>query len=98
MQCNIQKDLGIIISDDFSWSAHYSSIVSKALVKRVIGTSSSITVRKQVYVILVRSQLLYCSHIWRSHLIKDIKLLESVQRKATKWILNDYKMDCKLRP
>ena len=42
---------------------------------------------------LVRSQLTYCCQIWRLHLLKDIKLLESVQRCATKWILNDYCME-----
>ena len=31
------------------------------------------------------------------HLLKDIKLLESVQRGATKWILNDYCMEYKSR-
>ena len=42
---------------------------------------------------LVRSQLTCCCQIWRPHLLKDIKLLESVQRCATKWILNDYCME-----
>ena len=39
----------------------------------------------------------YCSQIWRPHLIKDISLLESVQRKATKWILNNFILDYKSR-
>ena len=39
---------------------------------------------------LVRSQLFYCSQIWRPCLIQDILLLERVQRRATKYILNDY--------
>ena len=47
--------------------------------------------------LLVKSQLLYCSQIWRQHLIKDIKELEKVQRRATKWILNDYSSDYKAR-
>ena len=45
---------------------------------------------------------MYCSPIWRPHLIKHILLLESVQRKATKWILQDFNSDyrsrlCKLK-
>ena len=31
-----------------------------------------------------------CSQLWRPFLIKHINLLESIQRQATKWILNDY--------
>ena len=32
--------------------------------------------QKEVYITLVRSQLLYCSQVWRPHLLKDILLLE----------------------
>ena len=46
--------------------------------------------KKQLYISLVRSQLLYCSQVWRPCLIQDILLLERVQRRATKYILNDY--------
>ena len=95
-----QRDLGIIISDNLSWSPHYTSLVSKALkmvglLRRTVGSSSSIKVRKFLYIILIRSQITYCSPVWRPHCIKDISLLESVQRKATKWILNDYVSDYK---
>ena len=38
---------------------------------------------------LVRSKLCYCSQLWRPQLIKDILLLEKVQRRVTKFILND---------
>ena len=46
---------------------------------------------------MVRSHLTYCSQVWRSHLIKDIEILEKVQRRATKWILNNYTSDYKSR-
>ena len=39
---------------------------------------------------LVRSQLTYSSQIWRPHLIKEIVALERVQRRASKFILNDF--------
>ena len=33
---------------------------------------------------------MYCSQIWRPQLVRDITTLERVQRRATKFILNDY--------
>ena len=88
------KDLGIIVSSDLSWSNHYKSITSKAyrtlgLIRRTF-TTNSVKARKKLYLSLVRSQLTYCSQIWRPYLIQDIKLLENIQRRATKFILNDY--------
>ena len=46
---------------------------------------------------VLRSQLTYCSQLWRPHLIKDITLLERIQRRATKYILNDYELSYKSR-
>ena len=50
-----------------------------------------------IYITLVRSQLTYCSAIWRPHLLKDIALFEIVQKRATKWILEDYTSDYKTK-
>ena len=57
----------------------------------------SIPVRKLLYISLVRSHLTYCSVIWRPYLRKDISTLERVQRRATKFILNDFVSDYKSR-
>ena len=46
---------------------------------------------------MVRSQLLYCSPLWRPYLIKDITNLERIQRRATKFIINNYTIDYKSR-
>ena len=53
--------------------------------------------RKQLYLMLVRSQLLYCSQLWRPILLKDIVTLERLQRRASKFILNDYTSSYKSR-
>ncbi len=37
-----------------------------------------------LYRVIVRPQLKYCIHAWRSYLRKDIDMLEKVQRIATK--------------
>ena len=46
---------------------------------------------------LIRSQVLYCSPVWRPYLIKDIKKLEQLQHRATKYILSDCISDYKIR-
>ena len=61
------------------------------------STLLPIHVRKALYVSLVRSQLTYCSIIWRPQNLKEIILLERVQRRATKWILSDFHSDYKSR-
>ena len=38
---------------------------------------------------------MYCSVLWKPHLIKHIQLIECIQRRATKYILNDYVSDYK---
>ena len=95
------KDLGIILSNNLDWSEHYHSITAKAykilgLLRRCFKTNS-IDAKRKLYISLVRSHLLYCSQIWRPHKIKDILLLERVQRRATKYILDDYTFSYKSR-
>ena len=38
---------------------------------------------------------MYCSVLWKPHLIKHIQLIERIQRRATKYVLNDYVGDYK---
>jgi len=76
------------------WTEHYRSISAKAyqtlgLIRRTFKTNYT-QAKTQLYITLVQSQLIYCSQIWRPHHIKDITLLERIQRRATKYILNDY--------
>ena len=96
------KDLGIIFTNTLSWRKHYEMISSKAykslgLLRRVFKESHCPHTRKFLYISLVRSKLLYCSSLWRPHLLEDIELLKKVQRRATKFILNDYTSDYKTR-
>ena len=92
------RDLGILISGNLSWTSHYELICSRAyrmlgLLRRVFSATVCVSAKKNLYTSLVRSQLSYCSMIWRPNLIKDIKCLETVQRRATKFILSDYSSD-----
>ena len=66
------------------------------LLRRTFVTHSTI-VKKKLYLSLIRSQLTYCSQIWRPFLRKDILFIEKIQRRATKYILNDYNSSYKSR-
>ena len=63
------KDLGILYSHNLTWTEHYDHIIVKAyntlgLLHRTFKTNN-VLVKKQLYISLVRSQLLYCSQLWR---------------------------------
>jgi len=82
------KDLGIIFTHTLTWREHYEMISAKAykslgLLRRVFKNSHSPQVRKSLYISLVRAKLLYCSPLWKPYLLKDIELLERIQRRAT---------------
>lgn len=96
------KDLGVLFSSNLSWCNHYSKVISGAykilgLLRRTFSKSISVKAKKTLYLTLVRSHFIYCSVLWRPYLIKDIKALEAVQRRSTKFILQDYDMDYKNR-
>ena len=89
------KDLGITISSDLSWDRHYKNIIPKAyrmlgLLCRSFSRHQTVIAKKTLYISLVRSQITYCSMNWRPNLIRDITLIKQIQRRATKFILNDY--------
>ena len=96
-------DLGIIFSADISWHCHYEFIVGKAY--KVLQWSSSAYFqmfkfnfdKNVLYLHIVRLCLLYCSPLWRPHQVQRIILLEKVQRRASKFIFNEYSTDYKSR-
>ena len=96
------KDLGLVLSEDLSWSKHYNFITARAykvlgLIRRTFSSSHCPSTGLKLYVSLVRSQLFYCSQLWRPHLLKDIENIERIQRRATKFILRDYTSSYKTR-
>ena len=100
IQKETHRDLGIIMCADLSWNSHCVSLCQKSY--KILGllrrsfSNHSVKVRKQLYLTLVRSKITYCSPIWRPNLIKDIDMLEKIQRRATKYILSDYVSDYKI--
>jgi len=88
------NDLGVIVTSDLSWNKHISLKVAKAsqmlgLIKRGIGHHAPMQVKKLFYISLVRSVLSYGSVVWAPNK-EDLARLESIQRRATKYILNEY--------
>lgn len=91
------RDLGVIVTRDLSWGAHIEQMCAKAnktlgLVKRVSKDFHDRSIRLLLYVSLVRPLLEYASSLWSPHTVKYKKLIENIQRRATKFIL-DYPCD-----
>ena len=67
------------------------------LLCRIFKDNSCTETRKCLCILIVRSKLLYCSPLWKPYFLSDIHLVEKVQRRATKYILQDYISECKQR-
>uniref|UniRef100_A0A1X7TJ20 Reverse transcriptase domain-containing protein n=1 Tax=Amphimedon queenslandica TaxID=400682 RepID=A0A1X7TJ20_AMPQE len=97
------KDLGVLFSSSLSWSPQVKAVLKKAygvlwMLKHVFPcTTTTTAVKRKLYLTLVIPILTYCCQVWRPSLIKDIVALELLQRRATKYILNDFVSDYKTR-
>ena len=60
------------------------------LFRRVFASTYCPLAKKVLYISLIRSKITYCSPVWHPYLLVDIRTLESIQRRATKFILNDF--------
>ena len=83
--------IGLITSNTFLVKL-IKHLVSYAVLSVIVTLFMLI---KLLYLSLVRPKLIYCSCVWHPHLIKDIVSLEKIQRRATKFILNDFSSDYK---
>ena len=88
--------LGITISDDLKWSTHtcINKIVNRG--SSILGfirrdlKYCSMSLRETAYISLVRSILEYSAVVWDPHLKKDTDQLEAIQRRAARFVHNDY--------
>ncbi|XP_072025079.1 uncharacterized protein [Amphiura filiformis] len=86
--------LGVEITNDLKWAKHINNITAKA--NRSLGfirrnlVSCPQDLKATAYTTLVRPLLEYSSIVWDTHVLEQIKKIESVQRRAARFVKNDY--------
>ena len=88
-----ERDLGVLTSSTLTWSQQVDYLYNKATkmlgyVQRSTLNINDTIVRRRLYLCLVRSQLCHGSQIWAPQSVALVKRMESLQRRATKYILN----------
>lgn len=88
------KYLGVTISNDLSWSKHTDNVTKKAnstmaFLRRNIRSAPQ-AAKKTAYKTFVKPTLEYASTTWAPHTDTDIRKLEMVQRRAVRFVFNDY--------
>ena len=89
------KYLGVYISQNLSWNAHIAATAKKAnnslaFLRRNL-TSCPQDIKAQSYQTLVRPILEYASTVWDPYTTTSISQIESVQRRAARFVKGDYK-------
>ena len=89
-----EKDLGIHINGTLNFSYHANTLYSKAnqklgLLKRTCHFVENTQMKRGLYLTMVRSIFEHCPIIWRPSSISTVDRLESIQKRALKWVLND---------
>ena len=85
-----EKDLGVHVSDNLKFSFHISNVVKKA--ECLMGVPKKFIVSRdqvvfiRLYKQLIRPHLEYATCVWNPHFKRDIRMLEQVQRRATKCV------------
>ena len=86
----LERDLGILISNDLKWKSQIEAATAKAnrvfgIFKRVFQ-SRSVKLWQTLYKTYVRPHLEFAIQAWCPYLKRDINSLEKVQRRVTKHI------------
>jgi hypothetical protein len=88
------KYLGVTFSNDLTWDHHINSITGKA--NRSLGflrrnfKDCTTSVKRETYTTIVRPTLEYAATIWDPNSVKHIDKIEMVQRRAARFVNNNY--------
>ena len=90
------QDLGITVNNKFTWSNHINTMTRKAhartwLCMRALGFHAYYKAKRTCFITMVRSILEYGAPIWSPTLKYLIVSIESIQRRATNYILKNPK-------
>ena len=91
--------LGVEIDNKMTWSAQCISAKKKAartlgLIQRTLHAAPR-ACRETAYKVLVRPKLEYATTAWSPHTSGKVKLLESVQNKAARFVTREYRREKK---
>ena len=94
-QVDNAKYLGVTISNNLSWNKHIDNITAKGnrtlgFVRRNLKNCSRL-VKTAGYTVLVRPGIEYASTVWDPTTQTSINSLELIQRRAARFVNNDYK-------
>ena len=80
---HFKKDLGVFASSDLKPSAHIAKIAAKLNARAGLIKRTFTYMDREIFTSLVRLILDYGVQCWSPYLVKDMKKLEQVQRRAT---------------
>ena len=86
------KDLGVLMDSNLKFHSHSSAVVSKAnqvlgLIMKTFANLNEHTL-PLLYKSLVRPHLEYANVVWGPTFLTDVNKIESVQRRATRYVQN----------
>ena len=93
-QTKNSKYLGVVINEKLSWNPHIDETIKKSnkalgFIKRNFYKSNK-NIKLKCYLTLVRPILEYASSIWDPATQENIKRLEQTQKRAVRFITNEY--------
>ena len=85
-----EKDLGILVTSKFSFNAHQTYILNKAvtqfnLLRRTCHFVNNVRKRRILYISLIRSLFNHCPQVW-SPVGSAVAPFEAFQKRCIKWI------------
>ena len=92
--CELETDLGIDINGTLNWTQQTNKLYVRAnqrfaIVRRTCDFIYNPNMKRILYLTLVRSIFEHCPIVWRPSSSTAVDKLESLQKRAMKWIIGD---------